>query len=63
MRREWRTIRGENHADTVLYRRMPVSLPILTPNLPSLTALLGGRSRDYRHYGTNAFILFSLVAS
>ena len=31
MRREWRTIRGEKHADTVLYRRMPVSLPISHP--------------------------------
>ena len=63
MRREWRAIRRENHADSVfLYRRTPVSLPILTPNLPSFTALLGGRSRDHRYYGTHPFILFSQVA-
>ena len=59
MRRERRAVRGEKHADTVLHRRMPVSLLILTP---SLTALLGGRSRDHRYYGTSAFFLFSPVA-
>ena len=60
MRREWRTICREKRADGVLYRRMPASLSILTLDLPSPTALFGGRSRDHRHYGTHLFTLFSL---
>ena len=57
MRREWLNHAQRKYTDDVLYRRMPVSLSMLTPDSPPLTALFGGRSRDHRYYGTHPSIL------